>query len=82
MWLNSTNTTCADPSRRTKHKYRDKVEEQFNGPDTRRRGLLTVTDYKQKTAVTNGNPTRGAKHLFSRLEQNDPDLQRRQHNGP
>ena len=35
-----------------KSHYRDKVESQFNGSDTRRmwQGLQTITDYKRKTS--------------------------------
>ena len=35
-----------------KHQYRDKIEPQFNGSDTRRmwQGLQSITDYKKKTS--------------------------------
>ena len=37
--------------KQTKCQYRDKVESQFNGSDTRRiwQGLQSITDYKKKT---------------------------------
>ena len=38
--------------KQAKCQYRDKVESQFNGSDTRRmwQGLQTITDYKRKTS--------------------------------
>ena len=38
--------------KQAKLQYRDKVESQFNGSDTRRiwQGLQTITDYKGKTS--------------------------------
>ena len=38
--------------KQAKCQYRDKVESQFNGSDTRRmwQGLQSITDYKKKTS--------------------------------
>ena len=58
-----------------KHQYRDKVESQFNGSDTRRmgQGLQTITDYKRKTshvAETNILLPYKLNTFFARFEDN------------
>ena len=57
-----------------KHRYRDKVESQFNGSDTRRmwQGLQTITDYKKKTSHVTDNDVLLPDKLntFARFEDN------------
>jgi hypothetical protein len=67
--------------KQAKHQYRDKVESQFNGSDTRGiwQGLQSITDYKKKTSpVTDQDvllPDR-LNNFFARFEDNTVPLTR------
>ena len=50
--MNTNSVVIPSIIKQAKCQYRDKVESQFNGLDTRRmwQGLQTITDYKGKTS--------------------------------